>query len=281
MIVPLRENGHGCVEAADVLVQQVVGVVGAELLQSLGDLGLPLGGDVLPDPAVRDRQLGRDWVIGVDRVARVNEERGLDLTHGLVDLHPAPIRVDPPALPRGVARPHETDIAPGGRRRPEAADHRLAHELMVGKVDHDDAVEHPLAAWQAGEIDPGRKVGVLESRRAADVVGIAETLRRRPLNHHARGAIGAGPDDRLVARQIARLHAVLKLRPHAFAGDHGWGVWPRERPAHDATSRDQAAAGKCRPAQQRAAAEAMRRSLDQGAAFSDSPPAGERGSAPR
>jgi hypothetical protein len=48
--------------------------------------------------------------IGVDVVAAVDEEVGLQLAHAFVDLHAAEIRVDTPSLSSGVA-PHRKQMS--------------------------------------------------------------------------------------------------------------------------------------------------------------------------
>ena len=256
VVVPLGEHRRRGIEPTHVLVHQVVGVVAAKLGQRLGDLRFRVRGDVLPDAAVRHLLLGLDRTVGIDRVARVDEECGLDLAHGLVDLHAPPFGIDPPTLPRGIARPDEADVAPGGWRRPEAAGDRLARELVVGEVDHDHPVEHALAGRQAGKIDLGGEIGVLKRGRAGHQARIGEALGGRPLDHHARRPVGARPQDGAVAREVAGLHAIRQARAHALAGDHGGRALLGKRPPHHARG-DQATACERRAAQQRAPAQAI------------------------
>ena len=63
-------------EVAQVIIERIVEEIPAKLLERLGDLRLGLGGDILPDLAVGQLDLSADGVIGVDCIARVNEEVG-------------------------------------------------------------------------------------------------------------------------------------------------------------------------------------------------------------
>ena len=185
----------------------------------------------------------------------MDEERGLDLAHGLVDLHAAPVGVDAPALARGIGRPDEADVLPDRGRGPEAAGDRLADELAVGEVDHGHAVVDLLAGRQPGEVELGSEIGVLEGRGTAQRPGVGEALGRCPLDHHPRRPVGPRPEDRPVAGQIPGLHAVGQGRPHALAGDHGWSGRLRERARRQQRARDESAAGLRRTTQERAPAE--------------------------
>ena len=125
--------------------------------------------------------------------------------------------------------------AAGGVQK--AARDRLARELVVGEIDHDHPIEHALAGRQAGEIHLGGEVAVLERRRTAHQARIVEALGGRPLDHHARRPVGARPEDRAVAREIAALHAVRQARAHALAGDHRGRALLGRRAAHQARRR--------------------------------------------
>ena len=219
VIVPLHQHRHRRVEPAEVRIHQIVRVVPAELGQGLRDLRGRLSGEVLPDPAVRQRLFGRERAIGIDGIARMDEEGGLDLAHRLVDLHAAPVEIDAPALPRRVARPDEADVLAGCGRRPEAAGDRLAHELPVGKVDETHAVEDALAGRQAVEIELGGELGILERRRSSHRPRIRKALRGRPFDQHSRRPVGLGPEHRPIAQKIPGLHAGWQHRAHLVAGD--------------------------------------------------------------
>ncbi len=250
VVVPLREHRHLRVEPPEVGVHQVVRVVAAELGQGLGDLGGRLGGQVLPHRAVGQRLLGRERAIGIDRVAGMDEEGGLDLTHRLVDLHAAPVGVDAPALPPGIARPDEADVPAPGRRHPEAAGDRLAHELGVGEVDEAQPVEDALAGRQAGEVELGGEVGILERRRTRQRARVGKALRGRPLDQQARRPVGLGPEDRAIAQEIPALHAGRQRRPHLVARDHRGGGRSSESARRHQRAREQPAARQRRALQE-------------------------------
>jgi hypothetical protein len=122
VIVPLDEERHLGGEAALVLVHEVVGEGAAVLAQALADFALLRRRQVPPDPAVVDLHLGLDRPVGIDLVARVDEEVGLLLAHRFVELVAAELGVDAPALAGLVAGEGEGDrLAPRGRG-PERAD---------------------------------------------------------------------------------------------------------------------------------------------------------------
>src|SRR5262245_735313 len=146
VIVPLREDRNFGIEGEQVLVEQIVLVVGAELGQRLRRLGLFLHHDVFPDFAVGHFLLGQDWAVGVNVVAVVDEEIGAVAQHGRVGAHAAARFVDAPALAGGVARPHERDGALVVRCGAKAAGHRLADNGRRKKILETDAVEDVLPA---------------------------------------------------------------------------------------------------------------------------------------
>ncbi len=121
VVVPERELRDLGVEAAHVLVEQVVEVVAAELVERLGDLRLGGSDEVAPHRAVVERQLGDERVVRVDRVARVDEEVRLEPPHRLVRAQTAARGVDPEALAHGVRAPGEAHASRGGGRRLDAA----------------------------------------------------------------------------------------------------------------------------------------------------------------
>ena len=132
MIVPLDEERRLGGEAALVLVHQVVGEVAAELIQGLGHLGLGLGGHVLPDRAVVQRDLRLQRTVGIDLVAAVDEEIRIVTPHRLIQAIATPFRIDAPALPGLVAREGEGDGTAVARGRAQPADQRRAFDAPVG-----------------------------------------------------------------------------------------------------------------------------------------------------
>ena len=106
-----------------------------------------------------------------EEVRAVGEHRG-------VGAHAAARLVDAPALAGGVARPHERDRAPLGRRGAEVPDHRLAEDGRRGEILELDAIE---------DVRPGRQVleqhlgGEIAFRQRVDIAcrrGCRESCRR-------------------------------------------------------------------------------------------------------
>ena len=229
VVVPLRVHRHGRVERPQVLVQEVVGVVHAEFAQGLGHLLLLGDGEVAPGLAVRPgpgaavlvARLGVDRPVGVDRVARVDEEVGLGLPHGLVDPHAAEVRIDPPALPGRVARPDEAHVALGRRWRDEAAAHRLAGPLEIRQVEKVDLVEDALARGQALQVELGREGAVLQRVDRRGAADLGHALGRRPAHPHPRRAVRGRPDHGPVAHDVADLHAVGHRQLRALGAHDG------------------------------------------------------------
>ncbi len=159
--------------------------------------------------------------------------------------HAAARLVDAPALARSVARPHERDRAPVGRRGAKTAADRLARNRRVRKVGAAHAVENVLARGQAvdqrlhGEVALGQRI---ERHRAQQRL---EAIAGRNVEGQARGTVGARPDHAGIERHVARLHAVADDRPVGGAGqirrsktaergDGGRGCGRRQKtaPAH-------------------------------------------------
>jgi hypothetical protein len=117
VVVPLVDLGDLGREALVVLVEQVVGVLAAVLLEGLGDLRLLLGDHVVPDPAVGQRHRLDQRPVGVHGVAAVQQEVGAAPAHRLEEREAAVRGIDAPALADHVARPDETDVAAVNRGR--------------------------------------------------------------------------------------------------------------------------------------------------------------------
>jgi hypothetical protein len=140
MIVPLREHRHLGVESAQVLVEQIVFIVAAKLVEVLGDLGFLGSHDVAPDFAVRQFQLGRDRTVGIDVIAGMDEEIGAVFQHGGVGAHAAAGRIDAPALARGIARPDKRNRIVLCGRGAEMADLGFARNAAAGVIQK----AHPI-----------------------------------------------------------------------------------------------------------------------------------------
>src|SRR5262249_37690035 len=120
VIIPLRKHGNLSVEGEQVLVEEVVLIVGTKLDEGLSGLCLLLHCEVLPQLTVRQLDLGRYRPVGINRVAAVNEEVGIMLEHGGIGPHATARLVDTPALTAGITGPNERDIASIPGRCPEA-----------------------------------------------------------------------------------------------------------------------------------------------------------------
>ena len=231
VVVPdhhLRDLG---LEAAHVLVQTVVEVVAAELVEGLGDLRLRGRDQVPPDRAVVERALGGERLVGVDRVAAVHEEVGGHAPHRLVEPHPAPRLVDAPPLPAGVGGEGEAHVGgPGGRGAKRALD-RPAPGPQVAQVLEEHAVDDTLAGREAIEVDPGREAVRLERGRPGHPADLGKGLARRPLHEEAGGSVGARPDDRPVAGHVADRRTEGRRRSGRLGGHDRGGA--RERPRQE------------------------------------------------
>lgn len=236
VVVPLDDRRHLRVEAAQVLVEEVVAERAAELGQRLGDLGLLLGRDVPPHAAVRQRDAGQDRAVGVDVVAAAQEEVGVQGAHVLVHAIAAELRVDAPALARDVARPqeaHPVAAADGGGA--ERAGDGFARAAGVVGVGEHHAVVDLLARRQVAQAGGAREVRARADQRPVPLGGPAERLRRGGLHDHAGGAVGAGPDQPRVRADVACLDTPCRLgatrqgegrcggRAHGGQGQRGRG----------------------------------------------------------
>src|SRR5437879_134405 len=101
-------------EGTKVLVEQIVFVVAAELLEAVRDDGLFLSHHIAPDLAVRELQLALDRAIRIDVVAAMDEEVRTVLQHGAIGAIAPALGIDAPALPRRIAGPEQRDRAPRG-----------------------------------------------------------------------------------------------------------------------------------------------------------------------
>jgi hypothetical protein len=102
-------NGTSAAKAALVLVHEVVGEGAAVIRQALRHLRLARRGQVFPGAAVIGGHLGLDRIVGIDLVARTDEEIRIGAAHRLVNAVAADIGIDAPALPGLVAGEGEGD----------------------------------------------------------------------------------------------------------------------------------------------------------------------------
>ena len=178
-----------------------------------------------------------DRAVGVDGVAAVDEEQRAALAHRLVDLHAAERRVDPPALARRVAAPHEAQIAArmtrprrsssspirssGGTTNRPVTGSPIARSLF--RLWNETRTNTSLPGFEALEILPRREVGRLQRVRADQALHLAEPLVVRPFDQHARRPIAAAPDhDRAVAG-IAERQALQRTRVRDQRGEKASG----------------------------------------------------------
>jgi len=178
----------------------------------------------------------------------VDEEVGLLLAHGLVDLHAAPIQVDAPALAGGVAAPEDVEVARLRRRRAEVTHERPIDRLEIGQVLEAHAIEDMLVRRQVGEVHPRREVGILERRRPHHALGVGEGIAGGILYDHAGGAVAAAPDHRAVGADVAGHDAAGQARQRRVAGrrqsgaaadDEGGADGERGRAAQERASRQE------------------------------------------
>ena len=209
VIVPHGELRHGGVEAPHVRVLQVVAVVAAILVDRLSHLALGQARQVAPARAVVERHLRHDGRVGVDRIAEVHEQVGLDPEHAGIRLHAAVRRVEPPALSHRVGRKDHRHVARARRRRREELPRRrCAPPAQVGQVLEQHSIEDPLPSRQIGEVHPGREVRAFERRGPHDPPRPSERVARGVLHRHPGGAVGPRPDHGRVLADKRRGHAV-------------------------------------------------------------------------
>src|SRR5438132_8137031 len=158
MVIPLDQLGHFRIEAAYVLIQEVVDVVATELRERFGDLGLFRDDDILPERAVVELDLCLNGIIGIDIVAAVDEKIRLQAAYLFVNPHAAPLWIDAPPLAGGISAPDKGDVAALGWCCPEMAQGGRAHNFGVSQILEDNAVEDLLPRWQISQFDAGGKV---------------------------------------------------------------------------------------------------------------------------
>ena len=221
MIIPDDELRKGCVESADVFVEQVVSVVAAELAQRLGDLTL-LGRDhIAPHPPVVERDLRLERRVSVDGVASMDEDVRADLAHGFVETHATEVRIDAPALPGGVRRPGNRDIAPRPRplRRGKTPDYWFAPHPEIRKVLESDLVEDSLVFGKARQLEPRGEIRRLERGRPNDPPRVGKRLGRRVFNDQPRGTIRSAPHHGAIDVDVARRCAERRRGPERLRSD--------------------------------------------------------------
>ena len=211
MIVPLYEDRYFGVEGAQIIIQEIVFVRGAELVESFGDLGLFWNRDVFPSLVIRQFYLGGDNAVGIDRIAGVEQEIGTMLAHGGEGKHAAIVRIDTPALPGNVAAPDKTDVAPVARGGSEATDHWLARKVDVREVAEFDAVENVLPRGQIFQQHLCRVVALGQRRDWRQNSGVVKRFRCGDFDDHLRWTVCTSPNNTSIDADIAGLNAMGDL----------------------------------------------------------------------
>jgi hypothetical protein len=247
VVVPLPDLRDFGAEALHVRVVTVVQVIAPVLLQRLGDFQLlrhlvqeRVGPQQLAGRLVDDA-LGQRAVC-IDRVAGMNEEVRPCTPHRLVNLHAPEAEIDAPTLTAGVAGPDEADIAPLFGWRAKVADDRFAARLARIEIFESHTHEHVTLGRQVGEIEASSHVGDIQSVRTAQRDGIRKTLIARPFDEHARGFVGAAPDDGAIADDVADLQAPRRHWAQRVGSDHS-GCLSRVKDAANAGQCDTASEG--------------------------------------
>ena len=223
VVVPQHHLRHLGVEAPHVLVEQVVEVVAAELLERLGHLRLGGRHEVAPDRAVVERHLRGERAVRVDRVAAVDEHVRLEPPHRLVAAQAAARGVDAPALADGVRGPGEPHVARGGGRTragagrvsgsgPAPAGSRSGGRRGPGTARgrrSSGPAGRPDRSTRAVKPDSGSAAGPTMRRTSANDSRVDHSTTIRA------GRSRPAPDDRAVAGHVADHGAVRHRRARA------------------------------------------------------------------
>jgi hypothetical protein len=193
----------------------------AEFIERLGDLGFFRNRDVFPDFSVSQLNLGGNDAIGIDAVARMQQEIRPVLAHGGEGEHAAVVGIDAPALSGNVAAPHETDVAPVARRGAESPDRRLADNARMRQVAKTDAVEDVLTRGQVLQQHFGSEITFGQCRNRGQRRCILEGFRARHLDQHLRRPIHARPHHAAIAADVTGLYAMGDLGPVRGAAEIG------------------------------------------------------------
>ena len=186
VVVPLGDHGHRRVEAARVVVEEVVREVAPEFVERLGDLCLGVGDKVPPDRSVVEDHLGDQRLVGVDHVAGVDEHVRLGPPQGLEHPDAPAVDVDAPSLSDGVARERDPDRSqPSTLRagsRTEAPRLRRAPRAREIEALEADPVHDLFARGQVAQVGGGGVVPLGEGGRTAHRAGVLEPVVGRPVH---------------------------------------------------------------------------------------------------
>src|ERR1051326_4307080 len=98
VIVPLPDLWHRRVETPDVIVLQVVEKISAKFIERFSNFAFCFCGKIFPNGAVGKANRRRNRIVGINRIARVNEKMGLEAAHRLINAHTTDSRIDSETL---------------------------------------------------------------------------------------------------------------------------------------------------------------------------------------
>jgi hypothetical protein len=218
-------------EGTKIVVEQVVFVVAAKLVEAVGDDGFFLGHDIAPDRAVRQLQFGLHRTIGIDVVAGMDEKIRAVVQHGAVGTHAAAGGIDAPALPCGIAGPDERYRTPFGGRGAEMPGMGFAREPRA-KLFKPHAIENILSGRQALEQQLCGKIAIRQRVNGCGAHDSLEAFDRGALDDHARRTVGAGPHHGGIRSDVARLNPAGDPRPVRGAAEIGFCEATKSRERH-------------------------------------------------
>src|SRR5438094_557993 len=105
MIVPLPDLWHCRIETPDVIVHQVVEKISAKFVELFSNFAFCFCGQIFPNRAVGKVNLRWNRIVGINRIARVNEKMGLEAAHRLINAHTTDGRIDSETLSHSVSGP--------------------------------------------------------------------------------------------------------------------------------------------------------------------------------
>ncbi len=219
VVVPHRHLPDLGGKAPVMFVETVVEMVAAELVERLGHFALGRRHHVPPHAAIVQLHRFLQRLIGVDRVADVEEQIGRGGAHGLEQPHAAASGVDAPALAAGIGGPRDAHRPSGGRRGLQMPGFGFTHDARVVRIFEPHAIEDVLSGRQVAQGDARGESGRGCRDVAPDPACVRERIRRGVFDRHASGAIDMRPDDRSTRRRVARRHTVINSRPHAIGRD--------------------------------------------------------------
>ena len=207
MVVPLHDDRHLGIEGAQMLVEEIVFVGGAEFVERLGDLCLFRDGDVLPDLAVGQRHLGLDRAVGIDVSPECRKKSGRCLRMvAKVNMPPSSGLMPQPCPATSPPQTKLTSRRSAGavRKRPMTGSLRISG---VGEIAEFDAIEDVLPRGEVfqqhlcGEVALGQ---CRDRRQGADAAQRIRWSKPRPSSARAGRRAPTPRRHRRRRRRIAR-----------------------------------------------------------------------------